>query len=540
LKKNINSKSISRTISLLIGLVLCAALGSVFTLLFVQSKNATYRIAEENITDVNELISSSITFAMTLGAENLDPLMVSLKKIKNLKELRLIPTGAAKKNGDKEMDLEEKAALLSHHASFAIEQYKNQPAFRSIRLITASQNCLQCHDCAVGDPLGVLSVRFGMTNTVAAIRTQRATSAIAALSTIAIIFFLLLMLIDRKVIRRLVRVHEALSQCASGDLSAELPAQGYDEIGQLTDSYNTMRGSMREIVGEIVETTGILNHSSGEFAMASQRLQQGAGVMEEKSDSVALSTEQASVNISNISKAAEDMNASIRSVATAIEELNRSLNEVAMNCQKESRIVSDANAQARSMDQLMERLGAGAKAIGKVVRVINDIADLTNLLALNATIEAASAGEAGKGFAVVANEVKELARQTTKATQEISLEVEEIQGSTGDAVIAIAQITKVIEDINAISRTIVAAVEEQSATINEVAKNMGDSTRAAGEIAQNVTQSAQGISEISDSIKQVHNSSKETLTGTLSLNENANALTSLAVRLKSVVNRFKL
>ena len=127
--------------------------------------------------------------------------------------------------------------------------------------------------------------------------------------------------------------------------------------------------------------------------------------------------------------------------------MSSSLNEVSKNCQKESQIAANANNQAKSTRDLMERLGVSSKEIGKVIEVINDIADQTNLLALNATIEAASAGEAGKGFAVVANEVKELAKQTAQATDQIGRQIEEMQNNTGNAVAAIEDITKIIEEI---------------------------------------------------------------------------------------------
>ena len=179
------------------------------------------------------------------------------------------------------------------------------------------------------------------------------------------------------------------------------------------------------------------------------------------------------------------MSAGVSSVATAIEEMSASLNEVSKNCQKESQIAASASNQAKSTRDLMDRLGVSSKEVGKVIEVINDIADQTNLLALNATIEAASAGDAGKGFAVVANEVKELAKQTAQATEQISRQIEEMQGSTTSAVAAIEEITKIIEQINAISHTIVSSVEEQTSTVNEIAKSISGASQAATEIARN-------------------------------------------------------
>jgi methyl-accepting chemotaxis protein len=234
------------------------------------------------------------------------------------------------------------------------------------------------------------------------------------------------------------------------------------------------------------------------------------------------------------------MSTGVKTVATAIEEMSSSLNEVAKNCQKESQIAAAANNQTKSTRDLMERLGVSSREIGKVIEVINDIADQTNLLALNATIEAASAGEAGKGFAVVANEVKELAKQTAQATEQISSQIEEMQTSTGSAVTAIEEVTKIIEEINAISHTIVSAVEEQSATVNEIARSVGGASQAAGDIAKNVGESAKGLMEVSSTIQDVNKAAAETAGGVGNIKSSAQELSQLAIGLQAIVKQFTL
>jgi methyl-accepting chemotaxis protein len=220
--------------------------------------------------------------------------------------------------------------------------------------------------------------------------------------------------------------------------------------------------------------------------------------------------------------------------------MSSSLNEVAKNCQKESQIAANANNQAKSTRDLMERLGVSSKEIGKVIEVINDIADQTNLLALNATIEAASAVEAGNGFAVVANEVKELAKQTAQATDQIGRQIEEMQNNTGNAVAAIEEITKIIEEINSISNTIVAAVEEQSATVNEIAKSVGGASQAATEIAKNVGESAKGLIEVSSNIQGVNKAATDTASGIGQIKQSAQDLAALASGLQKIVGQFKI
>ena len=174
----------------------------------------------------------------------------------------------------------------------------------------------------------------------------------------------------------------------------------------------------------------------------------------------------------------------------------------------------------------MGKLGRSSAEIGEVIKVITSIAQQTNLLALNATIEAARAGEAGKGFAVVANEVKELAKQTAKATEDISRRINAIQTDTKGAVDAIASISGVINQINGISGTIATAVEEQSATTNEMTRNVTDAAKGSGEITLNIAGVAEAGRGTSNS---AHESQKA-----------ANELAEMAVQLRSLVDQFKI
>jgi len=325
-----------------------------------------------------------------------------------------------------------------------------------------------------------------------------------------------------------------------GDLTKRLDASSKDELGELAKWFNTFVDKLQSIVKEISGNTNTLSASSEELSAVSTQLAANAEEMTAQSNTVASATEQATANTNNISAAAEEMSTGVNTVATAIEEMSSSLNEVAKNCQKETKIAADANSQAQSTRDMMERLGVSSKEIGKVIEVINDIADQTNLLALNATIEAASAGEAGKGFAVVANEVKELAKQTAQATDQIGTQIEAMQSNTTNAVAAIEAITKVIQEINDISHTIVSAVEEQSATVNEIAKSVGGASQAAGEIARNVGESAKGLTEVSSNIQGVNKAAADTSGGVLNIRQSAQELSKLAAGLQKIVGQFKV
>jgi methyl-accepting chemotaxis protein len=171
--------------------------------------------------------------------------------------------------------------------------------------------------------------------------------------------------------------------------------------------------------------------------------------------------------------------------------MNSSIREIAKNATESARVAGQAVTAADIANKTISKLGESSSEIGKVIKVITSIAEQTNLLALNATIEAARAGEAGKGFAVVANEVKELAKETAKATEDIGIKIEAIQADTRGAVDSIQQIGKVIAQINDISNTIASAVEEQTATANEMSRNVGEAAKGTSEIAQNITAVAQ-------------------------------------------------
>jgi methyl-accepting chemotaxis protein len=226
----------------------------------------------------------------------------------------------------------------------------------------------------------------------------------------------------------------------------------------------------------------------------------------------------------SVGAASSRASANVQTVASAAEELAASVGEITRQVSESARIASDAVRRARETDATVQGLADGAKRIGDVVRLINDIAGQTNLLALNATIEAARAGEAGKGFAVVASEVKNLASQTAKATEEISAQIAAIQGDTGRAVSAIQGIAAVIEEIDCIAAAIAAAVEQQGA--------------ATAEIARNVQQAAAGTTEVSASIADVNLAVTETTAAVTGLRGSAAELARHGDALRQEVASF--
>lgn len=209
------------------------------------------------------------------------------------------------------------------------------------------------------------------------------------------------------------------------------------------------------------------------------------------SSQMASNAEETSAQANVVSAASEQVSKNVQTVATGVEEMNSAIREIAKNASESARVAQRAVSDAQVANTTISKLGDSSAEIGKVIKVITSIAEQTNLLALNATIEAARAGEAGKGFAVVANEVKELAKETARATEDISSKIEAIQTDTTGAVASIKQIGDVISQINDISNTIASAVEEQTATAAEMTRNVAEAAKGTSEIAQNITSVAQ-------------------------------------------------
>lgn len=209
------------------------------------------------------------------------------------------------------------------------------------------------------------------------------------------------------------------------------------------------------------------------------------------STQMASNAEETSAQANVVSAASEQVSKNVQTVSTGVEEMNSAIREIAKNASDSARVAQKAVTDAQEANTTISKLGESSAEIGKVIKVITSIAEQTNLLALNATIEAARAGEAGKGFAVVANEVKELAKETARATEDISRKIETIQADTSGAVTSIKQIGEVIAQINDISNTIASAVEEQTATAAEMTRNVSEAAKGTSEIAQNITSVAQ-------------------------------------------------
>lgn len=325
-----------------------------------------------------------------------------------------------------------------------------------------------------------------------------------------------------------------------GDLTKRLQVESSDEVGELAKWFNAFIANLQGMIKNIAENSEILTGSSRELSHLAATMSDSANQMSVKSDNVAKSTNSMNVNMDTAANAMENATANTSMAASSAEQMTATINEIANNSEKAALITSKAVEKAKDASNQVSELGTAARDIGKVTETITEISEQTNLLALNATIEAARAGEAGKGFAVVANEIKELARQTADATQDIKKKISGIQNTTKETVSSIESISKVIHDVNDIVATIATAVEEQSATTKEIAGNIIQVSREINNASERVSISSQVSSEISDDISEVSLSANNMSQNTTQMKGSADKLSSLAIKLKELVGQFRI
>jgi methyl-accepting chemotaxis protein len=319
------------------------------------------------------------------------------------------------------------------------------------------------------------------------------------------------MMVARQIVRSLGRVQEVCRALADGDLTRTTALTSRDEPGQMGQALDTAMVRLRETVSTI-------DGSAGSLAGAAEQMSNVAM-------QIAASAEETSAQAQTVSAAAEEISRSVDSVSAGSEEMGAAIREISQNAAEAAKVASEAVDLASSTSATMNKLGESSAEIGNVIKVITAIAEQTNLLALNATIEAARAGEAGKGFAVVASEVKDLAQETARATEDISRRVETIQADTGGAVSAIEQITTVIARISDFQTTIASAVEEQTATTGEMNRNVTEAATGTGDIAQNITGVAESARLTSEGVTQTQQATAE--------------LTRMSTGLKQLVSAFQ-
>ncbi|MDI6103969.1 methyl-accepting chemotaxis protein [Actinoplanes sp. NEAU-A12] len=321
-------------------------------------------------------------------------------------------------------------------------------------------------------------------------------------------------LLGTSLTRPIQRLRNRLVEIAAGesDLTQRVEEGRKDEIGQLGAAFNTFTDKIATVVRQIGDRAERLTGAAVTLTTISEQLRGTA--------------ESSAGRAQRVSDAADKVSDNINTIAAGADEMNAAINEISNGTTEAAQVSRRAAEAAEATTAGVSKLGESSTEIGAVVKLITSIAEQTNLLALNATIEAARAGELGKGFAVVAGEVKQLAQDTGRATEDIAARVETIQADTAVAVAAIQEITQVVERINELQTTIASAVEEQTATTQEMSRN--------------VAEAANGSSAIAETIGAVAQSVQDTNAGSNATGQAARELANLATELQSLVGQFRV
>ncbi|MBB2943767.1 methyl-accepting chemotaxis protein [Actinoplanes lutulentus] len=301
--------------------------------------------------------------------------------------------------------------------------------------------------------------------------------------------------VARYIVKRLERVKRTLTSMADGDLTDIVDVAGRDEVGQMAHMLSRAQTQTRDVVASVGAAAQSLAAAAEETSVIANQISEGAATASEQARKV--------------SAASADVSLSVTTVAAGSDEMGAAIAEIAQSANAAAEVVGKAVNVAASANQTIATLGESSRQIGDVIRVITAIAEQTNLLALNATIEAARAGETGKGFAVVAGEVKDLAQETARATEDIARRVEAIQSDSNHAVSAIAEISEIIGHISDYTTTIASAVEEQSATTAEMNRNVVEAATATGEINSGITSVADNARSTAESVGDAQRSAAE-------------------------------
>jgi methyl-accepting chemotaxis protein len=349
--------------------------------------------------------------------------------------------------------------------------------------------------------------------------------------------------LSRSITVPLAKTVKLLDSVATGDIRhdvlPELLARE-DEIGMLGRSVQAVSVNLRDVVKGMTGGIEVLSSSSAELSANSGQMSQGSHEASGKAHAVAAAAEQMTANVVSVAAGMEQTTVNLGHVASATEQMTATIGEIAGNSEKARRITEDATRQAARISEQMNQLGAAAQQIGKVTETITEISSQTNLLALNATIEAARAGSAGKGFAVVANEIKELAQQTARATEDIKGRIAGVQSSTAGGIAEIDKVSQIIHEVSDIVSSIAAAIEEQSTVTKDIARNIAEASLGVQDANKRVSEASQATAEIAREIVVVDRAAGQMAEGSGQVQSSANGLSKVAEQLQLTVHRFQV
>jgi len=387
-----------------------------------------------------------------------------------------------------------------------------------------------------------LTVTVPMEKILERAKNLRNISILIGLISVMVIFCVVWFITSSLIVTPVNRIVDGLKDIArgEGDLTMRLSVDSKDEIGELSRWFNMFIEQIHIIITDTASQATFVGDASKNLLAISQTMSSTAELTQEKANTVTATTGQTGSSTASVAAAMEEASTSISMVAAATEELTATINEIANNSEHSRKVSQKAVHSAKTASEKMDKLRTAAKAIGKITEVITDISEQTNLLALNATIEAARAGEAGKGFAVVAGEIKELSRQTAKATNEIRSEITDIQEVAGETVTEIGNTSTIINDVNDITLTIATAIEEQSVATNEIAGNISQASEVLQSVTEEMTQVTNGVEIVLSDMSEVSSYSQKISTNSNQLKDDSNTLDKLANELLQLVGKFKI
>ncbi|MGE5707087.1 MAG: methyl-accepting chemotaxis protein [Bacteroidota bacterium] len=346
-------------------------------------------------------------------------------------------------------------------------------------------------------------------------------------------------LLDKLVLNRLSSFIAVLNQVLKRDLTQRLAVSG-DEIGLLSSSFNGFLDAMQEMIGQMCDNANTLSSAALELSSISHQMDHSASSMAERSHSIAVASEEMSATMSGISQIASNSASASGDVLNSVQGMRQQNVRISEEAEDASRAIGEAVQGMSGAVARMHELGKAAASISEVTEMIVEIADQTKLLALNATIESARAGEAGKGFAVVANEVKELAKQTNSATEDIRGKINNMQRSADSALSEITGISKVIDEVGTVMFRIVDILENQVSSTHTIAGDVEHSSGKIHEVAQSVVSCAEVSKAISSDITELDRAAKTISTVSSEVSKSASEFAQMGDRLKSMVNQFKV
>ncbi len=423
------------------------------------------------------------------------------------------------------------------------------------RPITLSSDCMICHGDSRGDKdpvggikegwqVGEIHGAFEIIMSLAETNRQvaRAKWSVALLTAVTLSLVLLAtwVMIRTSLLAPLAVTGLFIKRIESGDLTGRVTVDRSDEMGRMMHRLNGMVEHLESMMGAIGGEGTRLVDASIHLQTISDRLSKSSDTTAHRSHTVAAASEEMSANMNSVAAAVEETATNVSLVADAAEQMTATIHAIAESTETARKITGEAVTEATKASGSVGELGMAAREIGKVTDVITEISAQTNLLALNATIEAARAGDAGKGFAVVAHEIKELAKQTFAAIDEIKKKTDAIQGSTTVTVAQIHTIATVVEEVNAIVGTIAVAIEEQTATTQEIADNVVQASQGTLEVTENVAQASTVAFDIAKDIAEVNEESGAISRQSSEVSENSHALKEMAEKLRELVSAFQV